>query len=72
MDANVQARRIVQTALAELMKLGASHDSAATLLATQGATSIKDAAYLETVLHYVKALHFEATAERDTAASNDI
>ena len=47
MDANTQARKIIETALAELMELGASHDSAATLLAIQGAASIKNAAYLE-------------------------
>ena len=49
MDANTQARKIIETALAELMELGASHDSAATLLAIQGAASIKNAAYLEVV-----------------------
>ena len=71
MDANTQARKIIETALAELMELGASHDSAATLLAIQGAASIKNAAYLETVLDYVKALHYEAAAEQRSAASND-
>lgn len=60
----MQARRIIESALAELVELGASPDSAATLLAIQGAARIDDAAYLETVADYVKALHYEAVAER--------
>jgi 5-enolpyruvylshikimate-3-phosphate synthase len=71
LDASVQARKIIQTAMAELMELGASHDSAATLLAIQGTTSIQNPAYLETVLDHVKALYFEAAAEQRAAVSND-
>jgi hypothetical protein len=70
LDVSIRARRIIETALAELMELGASPDSAATLLAIQGAGSIGNPAYLETVLDHVKALYFEAAAEQRSAAGS--